>query len=457
LSHLEEKSGDPIDSAEQRWRFGMCCLMMNDILSPDLDEKVDNEEKRTAVLEGIVRGNYFEKEDRFANGFVRSHEFFVELPRKLRSHPQFYDFPSRFHEMTGLTIQDYLALGFAVKSWWADVTLENIGKAAARIYLNPIAFFSPCKADPGKFKPIFDLLAITPDVARDELATEKASLKESWQVRFSNLTLEKRPLLNTPDGILCASLRFLDWKFTRNMFHTISNNLPAPDTKAYRDFFGRIFEEYVRSLLVRCFHKRCVMEHYGASHQEAGEAVIVYPRALIIVEAKSSRLSLEVNRSGDMSGFRKAVRDTVIAGTKQIDRVISDFASGLFRIENVKSYDIGRIYPVIVTAESMPQEFFTRTELDKMLEEARVFQDPVVAPLTLLSIDELEILEPLLNITTMVEILGGKNGNQGNKDISMKNYVYLQYGTIPENEAIKERLFEIAEYIDTLLNLESQT
>jgi hypothetical protein len=57
----------------------------------------------------------------------------------------------------------------------------------------------------------------------------------------------------------------------------------------------------------------------------------------------------------------------------------------------------------------------------------------------------------------MVEILGGKNGNQGNKDISMKNYVYLQYGTIPENEAIKERLFEIAEYIDTLLNLESQT
>jgi hypothetical protein len=41
----------------------------------------------------------------------------------------------------------------------------------------------------------------------------------------------------------------------------------------------------------------------------------------------------------------------------------------------------------------------------------------------------------------MVEILGGKNGNQGNRDISMKNYVYLRYGTIPENEAMKERFF----------------
>jgi hypothetical protein len=79
-------------------------------------------------------------------------------------------------------------------------------------------------------------------------------------------------------------------------------------------------------------------------------------------------------------GLRE-IRKPQVAGTKQIDRVITDFGSGLFRIENVKPYDIGRIYPVIVTAESLPQEFFTRAELDKMIEEARVFQNHVVAPL----------------------------------------------------------------------------
>jgi hypothetical protein len=173
----------------------------------------------------------------------------------------------------------------------------------------------------------------------------------------------------------------------------------------------------------------------------------------VIFEAKSSRLSLDLNRSGDQAKFRQALDEIVVAGCKQIERVIRDFQEGQFAIPKVSRFEIDRFYPVLVTVESLPQEYFTRRQLDELIAQAGVFRGLSIAPLLLLSIEELEYLEPVLRTLTLVEILGNKAGHDGYRDISMKNYLYLTLGELPRNEALEARFEQITKYLESLLQL----
>jgi len=450
LLHCTDDFGTVINSEEERWRFGLCCLMMNDLLTPEVEATAGQE--HAEIIENIIRASHAAKEDRFGYGLARAYELFVEIPKQLRTHPQFYDFPTMFERATGFSVEDYLALGFSLFTWWADVNLTTV-MSSSHTYLHPERFFERSQGDRKKFDRIFKLFSLSADACREELVKEKALLPEAWQFRYCNVTLEKYPLIRTEAGLICASMRFLQAKLTRNVFYMVSNVLPAADTKRYRDFFGRVFEQYVRRVLERTFATRSLIAHYGASHEEAGEAVIVYPRVLMIFEAKSSRLSLDLNRSGDPAKFRQALESIVVAGCKQMERVIQDFKEGRFTIPKVSHYEIGRFYPVLVTIEALPQEYFTRRQLDELIAQAGVFLDLSIAPLTLLSIEELEYLEPLLRTLTLVEILGDKAGNDGFRDISMKNYLYLTHGELPKNEALEARFEEITEYLECLLQL----
>jgi hypothetical protein len=248
LLHCSDDSGSGIDAEEERWHFGRCCLMMNDLLTPKIE--ATKEQEHSEILENIIRASYAEKEDRFGYGLARASELFVEIPKHLVNHPQFFDFPTTFEQATGFSIEDYLALGFSLFTWWADVNLATV-MSSPHIYLHPDWFFVRSQGDRKKFERIFGLFSLSADACKEELLKEKALLSDAWQFPYSNVTLEKYPLIQTSNGLICSSMRFLQAKLTRNVFYMVSNVLSTDDTKRYRDFFGRIFEQYVRRLLDR--------------------------------------------------------------------------------------------------------------------------------------------------------------------------------------------------------------
>ena len=452
ILHTSDESGTSISTDGERFRFGKCCLMMHDLLIPEIPILGDTNrpEVLTRLIETMIPIYLFQDHERFEHTFVRAHELFGDIPKQMQNHPQFFDIASAFEEATGMSVSEYLGLGWTLWKWWSGINMETIAKSE-QIVINPKTFFKDVHDDQGKCEAIFDQFSLPADAYRAKLEQERDSLAEGWQFRNSNVTIEKYPLVGLGEVLVCVSMKCLTRKLTTNLFFIVNNSLPEKEMVRFRTFFGHVFEEYVRSILKRSLQGRCLIENYGKSQEEAAEAILVYPRVLVIVEAKSSRLSLETVRSGEIESYRTALKKVVVAGCKQIERVIQDFKEGRYTIKGVDPNQIDRFYLLIVTIHSFPQETFIRKEIDRLLAQECIFQDTHIAPVTLVSIEELEYLEPLLETLTMVEMLGEKTGNPTYHEISMKNFLYSRFGTPPINQAIRSRYHELGEYVKNLL------
>jgi hypothetical protein len=451
ILHCSDEHGADISSEEERFRFGKCCLIMNDLLRPPLPD-MDEENKEEVMLrmkEEIIRNHLFQDNEIFSDAFVRSHELFWELPPQLSEDPQFFDIPGAFQKATGFTPPEFLGIGFSLWSWWSEVTMTTVG-TSQQIVINPKTFFQNVKMHRSKCDAIFKQLSLPADRYRFNLSEEHSSLTEEWHTRYSNVTLEQYPIIETGGVLVCLSMKFLSRKLTRNLFYTVNNSLLYGEADKFRAFFGRVFEEYVRRLLRRYLGKRCLIETYAAEKAEAGEAVLVYPRVLVIIEAKSTRLSLDIVRFGDLATYRGAIGRVLIHGCKQVDRVIRDFKSGTFRINNVRPSNIGRFYPVLVTIQSFPQDHLLCSEFDKLLAQNKILNGDDIAPPTLISIGELEKLEPLLLKESMVEVLGRKTGDERYRTMSVNNFLFSFYEGLGPSEGMRQRFNEIGE---SLMNL----
>jgi hypothetical protein len=411
--------------------------MMNNLLMPPLPERTDeNTEKVNQLLKNeLLRNGLFQYRERFGEAFVRATELFLIIPNKLRDHPEFFDMPSAFMNVAHLTLHEFLAVGFTIWAWWAEITMGTL-EGSDRFVINRKTFFTKTPRR-DMCEKAMDQLCLSLDEYRAVLQNERSCSADPWHFRYTNMAIEHFPLVRSGDIIICLHMKSLEKMLTSNPFYVINNSLPANERLRFRTFFGRVFEEYVRSVLKRSFEKRCMIETYGASSKEAGEAILVYPRALIIVEAKSSRLSPPVFTLGDFESYRASLQKIVVHGARQIQRIIDDFQAGQFVMDGVRSEEIGRFYPVIVTVHALPQHSFLRDEIDQLLREENLLQGSTIAPVTLLSIEEIEYLEPLMSTISFLEILGEKTGNKDYNAVSMKNFLYYRYGTIPKNEFVQ--------------------
>jgi hypothetical protein len=424
-------------TAEERLKFGRCCLMMNNLLMRPFPKRTNEntDEVRRMIRDELLRNGLFQYRERFGDAFMRARELFLTVPETLKDHPEFFNIPAAFAKAAGMTLDEFLTAGYTIWAWWREITMATL-EGSAHFVINRKTFFTETVRQELCEK-VMEQLCLSLEEYKAVLENERSCSDGAWHSRYTNMTIEHFPLVRSGDIIICLHMKALERMLTSNIFYVINNSLPENQRHRFRTFFGRVFEAYVRSILKRSLEKRCVMQTYGGSGKEAGEAILVYPRALILIEAKSSRLSPHVFTLGDFENYKASLRRIVVAGARQIQRVIDDFQAGEFVMEGVRRDNIGRFYPVIVTVHALPQEAFLRAEIDNLLREENVLQNSSVAPVTLLSIEELEYLEPLMNTFSLLEILGDKTGNKDYNDVSMKSFLYDRYKTLPNNEFIR--------------------
>jgi hypothetical protein len=125
---------------------------------------------------------------------------------------------------------------------------------------------------------------------------------------------------------------------------------------------------------------------------------------------------------GGLEEFYADVEKCIIDKAKQLKRVIKNFYSGVFEIPGVNPSDVKKIYPVVVLLEAFPEFPTIWLRINQRLKDEGL--SPEAKPLQLLSMESIELLEPLLRTgRTLAGLLEQKINDSVFRERSMKNFL----------------------------------
>jgi hypothetical protein len=90
--------------------------------------------------------------------------------------------------------------------------------------------------------------------------------------------------------------------------------------------------------------------------RKSSDVVLVYPRIAIFLDATAMRIRFEATAvSADVAAFDTDVDQIIVDKANQLTQRVRDFRAGLYDFGGTTGRDVDRIYPVIVTIQSIPE------------------------------------------------------------------------------------------------------
>ena len=313
-----------------------------------------------------------------------------------------------FLKATGLTLQDYQHLIFGMLC--APLTYDP-----AQIADGTVGFIDT-KPSP-KLALLYEKLLENTCISIENLALEA---KKTPSLPNAFLLWRKYPLVRISENqVMCIDVGFLMDKLETGVFWIIRDQLKTRKKGKEKEIFdlrGPVFEDYVASIIRRGVNSQSqpAVETYVINPKydrrtegECTDIAVFTHETLILMECKSPLLSAQTLFSDDARKFYNDVKDKVIdpSGIKQLWNSIS----ALFhsdkkkrcRVEGIRISGKKRIYPVLVLSNRV----FSCPRMNKLLDlEFQQFvrysaltKGPKIMPLTVLTIEDLETLEPYLS------------------------------------------------------------
>lgn len=424
--------------------FVKICLKMNNYLEPEEQEIAgiqDEEVTKRRMSEFAIKNLLLHTHRTYQYMLGRYRKLFIEIPLKLSTSTNYFDIPQGFKDVTGFDLGLYVAFGIITIFNLMRITMDTIAQENIPIAIDKRTHYSNVESVNKQVAILLKQVCLPIADYKNALEKERDLLKDHPKEYFeySFLTLEKYPLVELEDGrILCLSLDLMLRKITENVYWIILDGLSEGKKLRFLTFVGEVFHDYMASTLKRIYGDRFVQMHYGKSQNEAADGIAIYPQELVLFEAKTSRLLLRTRRSGDIDLFTDDVRDVITKGSKQLDKVITDFKKGKFRVNSFGAKNIRRFYPVIVTLVTLPQSNLLRETYERILISERLLQEPDIERLSIIDIEELEILEPILDGADFLSILKQWHSTKELRDWGLNNYLYEKYrGSFRHNEELK--------------------
>lgn len=225
-------------NAEEERAVGLAvylCLIVSDYLYQEGDNP---DVAPPAVLHEMLRNASFNSTEDFRLAVARTNYTYVSLAQdwSLYNPPEYVDFGSEFHEKYGYTIQDYLSVVFGLVISFMEMPrpvgvgwLRHLGTLFSRTAL----------AEPAQ-QIVRDHLLVS---LSDAQTWARQSLDAPWDFSL----FQDKPLLAVDDDhFFPVAPRFLREQIYGGLYHKLRHCYPKSDTNFIR-FFGRPFEEYVKS------------------------------------------------------------------------------------------------------------------------------------------------------------------------------------------------------------------
>ena len=450
-----ERSFDENDALND---FAKSYLLVNELIeaeSSSLNTPDPDERKKRVLVESFPSFEYAVNSSpayETKKLMVRSEE----LLRRLQKESSTLNVDDIFLQATGLTLQDYQQLIFGIFTFYWGFTSEQISQQ------DPITgkslFFNP-NGQSSELTPLYEKLLSHICIPIDELRNRA---EEHPQFEDEFLLWREYPLLRISENrTICVDFSFLLDKLQTGVFWNIRGCLKEKKEKRgiFEKLWGDVFEDYASSIIKRGINsqapsnrERLIInaKYDHKQDDECTDVAICCGDTLILMECKSTRLSAHAKFSGDFDTFYKNIKPAK-KGIEQLWNAILKLGN---RRENkrrtVQGIDIckvKKIYPVLVLSDQVfsttLMNWFLDSEFQSMVQQNYLMKHLKVLPLTVLTIMDIESLEPyMIDKPFYTHLDEWLNQFQDKNAKTFRSYLYPKMLSDPRENTFMDQRFD---------------
>ena len=391
------------------------------------------------TLEYAIHPNFMH---RTVDLMVRSKEY----SRILSKIPSNIDVKDVFYKATGLTIKEYQYLIFNIAAKYLLTTRQEILKNEGMVFN-----FESSPHITSLYDKLCPHVSISIDVLR-RTAQKPTKLENEFRL------WRQYPLVSlTKYKVICIDLGFLVDKLETGMFWIIRDELKKTgESKMIFDLWGNVLERYTASIIKRVINnQKSPKSSYIVSpkfqqkaEEECTDIAVCDKDSLILIECKASVLSAQVKLGGDFRDLREGlVKIIEESGIRQLWEAIQKLVhTNIDERKTVEGIDISkvkRIYPVLLLSDntfaSLYMNWFFKSEFERLKKDKLLMKHLNIVPLTVLTIAELEQLEPYIKETPFQIHIDRWFAQFGNQD-HLGFGAYLQF--LEKNEYCPHEFME---------------
>ena len=346
---------------------------------------------------------------------VRSYELLCRLEKTDSN----IDVNDLFYQATGLTLLNYYHLIALIVVKYMNLSLEAISEGEESLFID-------FKGSPD-LKSLYDKLLPHDCISVNTLTVET----EKYSGLANEFLLWRQyPLVRLSENhIICVDIGFLLEKLQTGVFWIIQKQLEKRkkgDGQKIISLWGDVFEDYAASIIKRCINsqkpsvEQCILnpKYNGKGVNECTDIVVCSDDTLILLECKAPLLSAKARFSGDFDELRqelqtKLVRTETRGGRKkpkgvgQLWHAIQTLGhtnkKERRKVEGIDISKVKKIYPVLILSDSVfgspCMNWFLNLEFQRFVKRNPLQKHLEIMPLTVLTAEHLEELEPWLNDT----------------------------------------------------------
>ena len=439
--------GETFNKPEVRDAFARVLLMASDlwgkrVYGDSAFEGTSIDEKRTNALASI---RYSMAETRYHprqfEALARGAQLFGEII------PNFYaDFLAEFHKINGLLLAEYyLCLCTIMGHYMNSEAKSGVGgKEESGIFtMKGIRDSAPhMEALFGKF---LAMQSANPEELASAFWSGIEEETTGFDYKYSLKPLRERPILMVADGrmIILDPVCFAETASVGPLFHVLSQ---ANQNRLFTAF-GYAFEAYVGSILRHIYPdpgSHLANRLYSDVREATDNGVQVTDfivddvTDIVVIEAKAIWIKDEKMSQGDTKAFVEHLRaryggEDSDKGYKQLARSIRKISAQEWQPAGIDLTKSKRVYPVLLTHDALDAPVFGHF----LAEEFRHQLQPdsidaggwmvkgrfSVAPLVVMTIDDLECLESSVSRFTLVDLLKAYSTATPDRLVSLNNFL----------------------------------
>lgn len=336
------------------------CLIVSDYLYEKDPENIKYE---------MVRNKAFNKEEDILASIARSKHIYIDLARNkdLYIPEEYVDFNLKFKDTYGYSLEEHFSIIVGIMASFHKKEDFIEGNWTS----NFTKYFSTTKLTRISFNIVDSLTA-----EFDELTDwSKENIDNPW----SFIKFRKKPLFKIDKNtVLPISNKLFKEQLFEGVFHKIRACYPDEDLK-FNSFFGRPYEKYIEILMEKAKNSSGQNKYelikefeYDKDKKRSPDVMLKLGDQLLVIEAKSKRLTLNALEGNDHDSIEKAQEDLVLSPIKQAhDRIVEILDSNKKSVfQDIKSY-----YIAVVNIKDFPTLPPVEKEIKDKLEQH--FQIPI--------------------------------------------------------------------------------
>lgn len=404
---------------DQRYMVGRCCLMMNDLLCAEEEQRKlftgSGNSQRAELMTQLLPGFEINNPGNLSHLLQRSLGAFNLLlshagaKSDVLARSGGYDLVQRFQDRTGIALERWIALLFCCIAYYSQYGgKDGSGQEYKYLWIDPRVFCGPSKISEADLNSILTLIA-RPIEEFVALFVQPSALRQNVDIT----PFKFHPLIKIGYLYVCSDFGSLTEKLFAGAYWALHD---LEDHKARTQLaiaWGILFERYVNWWAEgRTFTKPMTFysfplwdskvsgsrKHRQSHGEEAFDAVILQEGRLLALEYKGGFLSLEAKYSLNMRMLIRDLNKKIAKGCRQLARNIGELfgiAPGR-TLKDIPTEHVTRVIPAIVVQDqalrSLGINWWINRQFQRAMYKTVLRPGVTVEPITLIHISEFETM-----------------------------------------------------------------